>query len=340
MIAVTGSPAILWTFPDGSTSASAAPTKSFGSAATRRTTLNVMPWSAVTRINVGYDGWDDIEHVADQHVSAVEGLALVAPTLRQWCSWYNDLTSLDFTDFVALEDIEANESARLATVRLQNTPSLKRVILEATRLEDLDVSTSLQLVELRAGASTYSSLVFAPAVYPALSHVCVRDNPQLVDRRVFADTARWPQLGQLWIWNTNQEGTLRVPSTRPTGAVSVIVDDNRYTSLDFRGAFQGTVDEAFVSAVRNRVTAIDLGGCRQLTQLDLRSNPLSSEAEDALLATLDAFGRAREAGMDWPFLVDLRGNAVPTAAGRASAARLAAKGWTVLTDAWTEAPAP
>ena len=106
VIAVTGSPAILWTFPDGTTSTSAAPTKSFGSVATRRITLNVTPWSAVTRINVGYDGRDDgpadIEHVDDQHVSAVEGLASVAPYLRQWCSSYGDLTSLDFTDFVAL----------------------------------------------------------------------------------------------------------------------------------------------------------------------------------------------------------------------------------------------
>jgi len=49
--------------------------------------LRVKPWSAVRRINLGYDAGDggsgEIEKVPDQQVSAVTGLTLVAPTLEQ-----------------------------------------------------------------------------------------------------------------------------------------------------------------------------------------------------------------------------------------------------------------
>lgn len=93
VLVVEGDPGILWTWSDGTTSTAAAPTRTFGSASTRSHSLRVTPWSAVRRINIGYDGGDGgsglIESVPDQHVAAVSGLNLVAPTLGQWCSSYN-----------------------------------------------------------------------------------------------------------------------------------------------------------------------------------------------------------------------------------------------------------
>jgi hypothetical protein len=71
----------------GATSTSTTPHKDFGAAATRQHALRVKPWSAVRRINLGYDAGDggsgEIEKVPDQQVSAVTGLTMVAPTLEQ-----------------------------------------------------------------------------------------------------------------------------------------------------------------------------------------------------------------------------------------------------------------
>jgi hypothetical protein len=85
VITVTGNPTIRWVWADGTTSSSPTPNKDYGSPGRRLNRLYVTPWSAVQRINIGYDAGDggsyDIEYVPDQHVSAVQGLHHVAPYL-------------------------------------------------------------------------------------------------------------------------------------------------------------------------------------------------------------------------------------------------------------------
>ena len=100
IITVTGNPTIQWIFGDGSTSNSKSPTVNFGSAGTRANTLVVTPWSAVTKINIGYDGSDGgvtpssstIANLKQQNVIAVSGLENVAPYLQIWASNYNPIT--------------------------------------------------------------------------------------------------------------------------------------------------------------------------------------------------------------------------------------------------------
>jgi len=106
VIVVEGAPKILWEWSDGTTSDSTAPSVNFGTEESREQRLRVTPWSALRRINIGYDGGDggsgQIEYVADQHVAEVRNLDLVAPSLREWCSSYNKIVSLDFSNFVNL----------------------------------------------------------------------------------------------------------------------------------------------------------------------------------------------------------------------------------------------
>ena len=115
IITVTGNPTIEWTFGDGSTSNSASTNVDFGSVGTRTNTLVVTPWSAVTRINIGYDGSDDgvtpspdtIAYLRQQNVIAVSGLENVAPYLQIWASSENPITELNLSivtpAFVALK---------------------------------------------------------------------------------------------------------------------------------------------------------------------------------------------------------------------------------------------
>ena len=125
-------------------------------------------------------------------------------------------------------------------------------------------------------------------------------------------------------------GTLRVPSTDAAGRVDLRVDFNAYASLDLSGALQNTAEVGYVSATYNQLTSVDLDGCVQVSELYLQHNLLGEAAVDGILATLDSNPEVRPSGIT--LVVDLRGNSAPSAAGRASAASLAGKGWTVHTD--------
>ena len=195
VVVVNGSPSILWSFADGSTSTSTTPAVNFGTATRRVNTLRVTPWSALQRINIGYDAGDGgslaIEFVPDQHVSAVEGLERVAPWLGQWCSSYNDLTSLDFSNFVNLDTVECFLSQTLSQVNLANTPKLQRACFEDCNLSSLDLSQSPLLEDLRGAVNNYPTINFGD-IGAHTWHICVRDNPQFTDRDLFADLTQFP----------------------------------------------------------------------------------------------------------------------------------------------------
>ncbi|WP_051286499.1 leucine-rich repeat domain-containing protein [Megalodesulfovibrio gigas] len=342
VLVVTGTPTIRWIWSDGTTSTSATPTKNFGSAGKRRQTLMVTPWSAVQRINIGYDAGDggtyDIEFVPDQQVSKVEGLHHVRPWLRQWCSSYNQIPSLDFSNFEQLDTIECYLSTSLQQVNLRNTPNLQRACFEDCSLQALDLSGSPLLEDLRGALNNYPTVTFG-SVGANTWHICIRDNPQMTVRNLFANMAQFPVISELFIWNTNQSGTLRVPASAPGSSVSIIADDNQYTSLDLSGALQHGVFQAWVSLNNNPLTAVNITGCQQITDLRLNGNQLSSASLDTLLATLDSLGRS-DLNSNGELFADIRGAANPGAAGYASAQVLGTKGWTIHANSWSVEPQP
>jgi hypothetical protein len=342
VLTVTGNPLIHWVFADGATSNSPTPNKNYGSPGARLNRLYVKPWSAVQRINLGYDGGDGgsdlIEHVPDQQVSAVRGLHLVAPYLAQWCSSYNLITSLDFRNFTNLDTIECFFSHSLRTVNLANTPKLRRACFEDCNLASLDLSGSPNLEDLRGAVNDFPTINFG-GIGAHVWHICVRDNPQLTNQALFADLTPFPNLSDLYIWNDNQAGSLRLPATNPATEVSILADDNHYSSMDLSGALANAALRGMVSLRNNLLTSVNLTGCSQITELFLDNNLLDSVTLDNLLATLDALGRSENnlpAGAH--LRADLRGNATPSATGLAHAAALAGKGWTVWVEGQTFEP--
>ena len=337
VIVVSGNPLIRWVWADGTTSDSPAPNKDYGSPGTRLNRLQVKPWSALQRINIGYDGGDggssEIEYVPDQQVSAVRGLHLAAPFLAQWCSSYNQISTLDFSNFTNLDTIECYLSQSLRTVNLKNTPKLRRVCFEDCNLESLNLSECPNLEDLRGAVNDFPTINFGN-IGAHVWHICVRDNPQLTDRMIFADLTQFPNLAELYIWNDNQTGSLRIPATHPIyGGIQILADDNQYTSLDLSGALANATSTAMVSLRNNSLAAVNIAGCSQITQLYLENNHLESASIDNVLATLDALGRSENnLGTGVQLWVDLHGNATPSAAGLAHAQNLASKGWTVLVE--------
>jgi hypothetical protein len=299
IITVTGSPTILWTYADGTTSNLAAPTvKDFGTAATRTTTLLVTPWSALTRINVGYDGGDggarynsDTATLAQQNVIAIEGLDLVRTSLQKIAISNNPITSLDFTNFTALEVIECYYCGSLTTGIVTGCTALTRLCFEHCHLSTLDLSTNTLLEDLRsAGQGTTNYAITWGDTGANLWHLCVVDNSGLV---MPIDFSNFPSLIQCWMWNCG----LTIPLTN----LSYTVD-----SIECSG---------------NAFSDVDLSNFKW-GEILLASCGFSSTLVDKILKQMDELGCA-------PSTLALESNSAPTYNYRK--ASLISKGWTVNT---------
>jgi len=333
VIVVNGTPEILWVWDDGTTGNSSTPVKDYGSAGKRTNRLIVVPWSALQRINIGYDAGDggdnSIEFVADQNVESVSGMESIAPYLKQWCSSYNSIKALDFSNFLLLDTIECYLSSSLESVILKNTPELGRACFEQCSLTALDLSECPKLGDLRGADNRYPTIIFGTATNTNLWHICVRDN-DFTETDLFSDMSQFPNIKDLYIWQDNQTGNLAVKST--AASASIMASRNQYTSADFSGAFTGSEGYGMIVMDYNQLTSINIDGCSQLTTVSAISNQLNAAAVDYILQSLDSFGRDRASTDSYiELIVDLSGtgNEPPSEDGLIHVTNLRAKGWTV-----------
>lgn len=328
VIVLQANASILWTWDDNTTSNSLAPTKDYGSSKLRLNRLKVTPWSALRRINIGYDASDggsgNIELVPDQHASRVENLSLVAPYLKEWCSSYNNIDSLNFSNFVNLETIECFKSRFLRKVNLTNTTKLKRICFEENNLINFDISDSPALEDIRAAINKYKTIDFSNYTQD-IWHICVRDNPQITNTNLFNDLSKFPKLAELFIWDTNQQGNLVIPSTHPNKEVFIKAYQNKYSSLNLKGALRNNIFYGCVEMSHNNLTKVDISGCIQIKKLDLSYNDLDSLMVDQVLKQADEFGSSNGT-------IDLRFNAPPTSIGLGYMKNLKNRGWIVNID--------
>jgi hypothetical protein len=324
IITVTGDPEIQWVFGDGSTSDSASPSVNFGSAGTRTNTLVVTPWSAVTKINIGYDGSDGgvtpgrntIKELEQQNVISVTGLENVAPSLQVWASSYNPITEFDFSNFTVLHTVECFRCTSLSIITLRNVPSLTRLCLENCKISYLDLSEAPSLADLRGasqGGSTYA--INWGNTGANLWHVCVGGNLQTTST---LPSSQFPIIKDFYSWKGNQSGILHLNSTN---VKTVRANDNYYDAANFSGCFpegrEGTVD-----IFNNNLTTLDISNDPGLLYLNASNNLLNQIAVDGILQTLDSYNTDNGD-------LDLIDNAAPSAIGIAHANNLTARGWKV-----------
>ena len=181
VINVSGSPTVLWTFEDGTTSNSTTPSKNYGSSATRSAALIVTPWSAVTSIVVGYDEYDmgknySIPLAANQNVSNVIGLENVNSSLQYWASSYSRIPALDFSNFTSLIAVESYHDYKLKNLTVANTPNLARVCIENCNVSYLDFSQSPKMEDIRTARQTGGTLtIYWGNTGQYLYHLCEHD---------------------------------------------------------------------------------------------------------------------------------------------------------------------
>jgi hypothetical protein len=158
---------------------------------------------------------------------------------------------------------------------------------------------------------------------------------------MFQDMSRFPNISELFIWNDNQSGSIRIPSSSTNRSISFLASGNYYTSLNLQGSLQQSNNIATVDFSSNLLTNVDITGCTQIINLNLQNNQLSQNEVDEILATLDSLGRSSNNIPSWTELyvnISGGGNQQPSQAGYTSALSLANKGWTVVSNAWTMQP--
>ena len=324
IITVIGNPTIQWTFGDGSTSNFASPTVNFGSAGTRTNTLVVTPWSAVTKINIGYDGSDDgvtpgpdtIAYLRQQNVIAVTGLENVAPYLQIWASSQNPITELDFSNFMALHTIECFYCTSLNIIKLHNVPSLTRMCLEHCNISYLDLSEAPSLADIRAssqGSSTYT--INWGSTGANIWHICIRDNPQM--KSTFP-LSQFPILRDFYNWNDNQSGTLHMNAT---SLKTVLSSNNHYSAAVFSGCFPAGRN-CELSIHHNNLKSLDISNDPGLFNLNASFNSLNKTAVDGILQTLDSYNTSGGS-------LDLTGNTAPSIIGLTYANNLTTRNWEI-----------
>jgi len=330
IIEVDGNPLIQWDFGADATSARyshlSAPTATYADSSSHTVTLVVTPWSAVNTINIGYStddgGTVNIQTLAQQNVTAITGLANVAPYLRAWASYQNPIASLDFSNFSKIEVIESGYNNSLTSINLTGTSSLKRLsVEECGSLTSLDLSQSPLLEDLRNrdNSPVVSQTITWGTTGKYLWHLCVGARNMLNNFPI----AQFPNLRIYYANSADQTGILDVNSPYMEGDLQASA--NSYTEAYLDGAYAAGV-KATVHLDGNQLTVLDVSDDPGLKYLYAQNNKLSQWAVDNVLRQLD------EAGLTGG-TVNLSGNSgAPSLAGEAYKASLIAKGWTVTTD--------
>jgi hypothetical protein len=327
LIVLNSTATVLWTFADGTTSTLPNPYKNYATQATRINKLKVTPWNAVEMINIGFDGSDggwSLPVVPDQHVSKVSNINLVKNSLRYWCSSYNLLDSLSFDNFINLEVIESFYSFNVKHVSLKNLPRLKRLCMENNNLITFDISECTALEDVRGALNNYKTINFGNST-AKLWHICVRDNPQITNDSLFFHMERFPDIAELYIWNTNQSGTFKLSQNNPDKQIEILAANNNYSAVDLRGSLQNEQRHSIVDFSLNKIRSIDISDCKGIKNLNLDKNGMTTGTVDAVLRQLDELGTTDG-------FVTLTGNSRPSPNGLVYKHNLENKNWSVIVD--------
>jgi hypothetical protein len=170
---------ILWTYDDGATATVPTPSKNFGGAGTHVTSLKVTPWSALTKINVGYDGADSgptiINNRAQQNVSKLTGLQYATGLIILACS-YNPITEVDLSGLSNLQYFECFGTLSLASVILKDNVGMKRICVESDSVTELNFAEAPHLEDIRGSLQAGARITINwGSCGAALWHFCMRD---------------------------------------------------------------------------------------------------------------------------------------------------------------------
>ena len=320
-ITTTGSPTILWTFADGSTSSSANPgTKTFQTKQYRNHSLTVNNWALVTQVDFNTDGISRIN---------LPLASLTALTL--FYAYDNQLTgsipSLSANTALANFSVHTNQLTGSIPSLSANT-ALITFFVHNNQLTGTipSFSANTALATFYAYTNQLTGSIPSLTANTALANFQVNNN-QLTGSipSLTANTA----LATFYAYDNQLTGSIPSLSAN-TALITFFVHNNQLTGTI--PSFSANTALTTLYLHSNQLTGWTGGTVSaSLGNARFDGNPLTQTAVDAILAAFDAAGRTSASGA---CILNIGGTgpATPSAAGLVSKANLVAKGWTVTTN--------
>lgn len=274
---------VLLTLTNGCTSLQAVINGATSSYTAFASTMVLVP-GPVNTLNVGYDHQDggstQITDFTQQNVVAINGLDDRLTTL---CASHNPLTSLDVHGLAGVQDIECYRCPNLTQVNVTHCPNLTRACFEQCQVQGvLDFTGDVNLQDIRGAVNQYTNVIFGGAG-PKITHLCVRDNPQLGQNLLLTN---FYSLHEWYIWNDSQTGAVTSATMPSTNLYDVEIYGNHFEYADFSG--KAGLYTLLIND--NNLTNLALAGCRGLHWLEAECNQLSTAALDTILVGLTNTG--------------------------------------------------
>lgn len=330
--------------------------------------LKVTPWSALSVLNLGFragDGGNDIYRtdvpVIMFHpstdavpggtlstaeiqgyvgkVTAVSNLQL-ATELEAFCCEQQAITVLDCSGLAKLRTVEAFFSSVKST-SFQGCTELRRCCLESTGAstnwrvvngtkvvdEVLDLRDSPHLQDIRGTNNDRTGIRLHLGALNTLWHLCTMNNWRMIafylgDETVpLADLRGFTQLKECWI-----SGSPLISGLVLTNHVSesILTEWCGITNVNIQGQTQ--IRELNIG--NNSILTINIDGCTNLYRVFMPNCGLTEQQVDYVLAIMDGFNTS-SISPSYPALLDLTGNAVPSAAGLTNKTKLESRDWLV-----------
>lgn len=280
--------------------------------------LRVTPWAALQTIILRHDGGDGGEttgvlddlfplHSSEalRDVTAIRNLEVVGGTLLGIAASGTHIAELDLHNCTALRRVELYSTYQLTSFRADQA-NLERICLEDSPIDGwrgdgaLDGLSWTSLRDIRAAGCQFDQVLLPPGTLSQCLHICVRT--QRLDLASLPQPGQCPAIREYWVSGNAYDGVF---------------------DLSGFGEERANVVSVWISDTQG-LTGLTLG--HHVHTLLAYDNPgISSSSVDAILSALVGFGL--EGGT-----VDLHGTSVPSAAGLADIATLAARGWTVTVD--------
>lgn len=340
-----GSPTttVTWTDSVGNVLATGLqPTITFESQAVREIHMTVDNSENVEVINFGFDNNDDTGRYSlgtgynwpKMRVRSVSGVQKFSRLRVFCCASTIPVPAIDklagSVDVRGLRALEYFETAysKVSEVLFARCDGLIRLCLEENgwggRTIDLN-EVSATLRDLRMAGQ--GGVVFAPLTNGRVMqneyHYCTRAQP-VTNMFTHYDM---PNCEEYWVWACNQTGTLTVGPKM----YSVPVEDNLYDAINYiTPGNNAVVTGSLLSVQRSPIRSITgMATGKHHEALYFNGCTMPQTLVDQILATVNGWGYSVGGQVGTGAIVDLTGNASPSAQGLADRAALTSRGWTV-----------
>jgi hypothetical protein len=151
----------------------------------------------------------------------------------------NNYTSLDLSGALQNENGWASvdfQSNDINNINISGCDQIRYLKLGNNNLIELNISDCTNLEYLNGSSNNFTNIIF-PDGTTKLRYINIANNLQIANSSLFSYMEKFPYISNLIISNTNQIGKFQLNQTS-SNSIYIDISGNKYTVVDFSGAFQ------------------------------------------------------------------------------------------------------